>query len=204
MAKSAVETIFHLWHWVKAKVYTKSLSLSFFSIGKKTTIIPPFRFNNLSQIQLGNGVTIHSNSWIQVIGGVEKAETPRLVIKDYTSIGMDATISAAKKIIIGEHVLLARNVYISDHEHEFHDITKAISQKAISKVAEVKIGANTWLGQNSAILPGVTIGRHCVIGANSVVTRDVPDYSVAVGSPARVIRTYDEKTGRWEPHHPDE
>ena len=187
MAKSAVETVFHLWGRIKSKVYTKFLSSCFFSIGAKTKIIPPIRFNNLSQVQLGNGVTIHSNCWIQVLNNGKEECSPKLIIKDYTSIGMDATISAAKMILIEEHVLLARNVYISDHEHEFRDISMAASRQGICKVAEVRIGANSWLGQNSAILPGVTIGRHCVIGANSVVTRDVPDYSVAVGSPARVI-----------------
>jgi acetyltransferase-like isoleucine patch superfamily enzyme len=89
-------------------------------------------------------------------------------------------------------------VYISDHGHEFHDVSKPIACQSIRKVAEVKIGANTWIGKNSVILPGVTIGKHCVIGANAVVSHDIPDYSVAVGVPAKVIQMYNKHKECWE------
>ncbi len=62
----------------------------------------------------------------------------------------------------------------------------------------VSIGDRSWLGQNVCVLPGASIGEHCVIGANSVVTSPIPDFSVAVGAPARVIKRYNGKTGGWE------
>lgn len=197
-SRRKMEYCIHLFEKTKAKLYTMLLSRCFYSIGKKTTIIPPLRFGNLSKIELGNHVTIHSHCWIQVLRENDQEGLPKLIIKDYAAIGMDATISAVKRITIEENVFLARNVYISDHGHEYHDIKKPIAYQGIRKVEEVRIGANSWLGQNSVILPGVNIGRNCVIGANSVVNRNIPDYSVVAGIPAKVIRVFNDKTGVWE------
>jgi acetyltransferase-like isoleucine patch superfamily enzyme len=94
--------------------------------------------------------------------------------------------------------LLGRNVHISDHTHAFENINTPIIQQGINGIAPVSIGRGTWLGQNVVVLPGVTIGRHCVIGANSVVKSSIPDFSVAVDAPARVVKSYDPKTGRWK------
>lgn len=119
-------------------------------------------------------------------------------MEDNVSIGMNATISAAHKIIIEEYVFTARNVYISDHGHEFHDVTTPIALQGIRDINEVIIGAHSWLGQNAVILPGVRIGKHSVVGANSVVNQDIPDFSVAIGVPARVLRTYNKISRLWE------
>ena len=110
---------------------------------------------------------------------------------------MDATISAAKQIVIGESVLLARNVYISDHGHAFDDVSRPIMAQGITIPAPVFIGSGTWIGQNAVILPGTVIGKNCVIGANSVVNRSVPDFTVAVGVPARLLKTFNPTTGHW-------
>jgi acetyltransferase-like isoleucine patch superfamily enzyme len=133
-----------------------------------------------------------------VLKNHEDQTSPKLIIGDHAAIGMDATISAAAKIIIEEYVFTARNVYISDHGHEFHDVSIPIASQGIRKIAPVLIGRHSWLGQNVVILPGVTIGRHCVIGANSVVTKDVPEYSVVAGAPARIIERFNKITSRWE------
>jgi acetyltransferase-like isoleucine patch superfamily enzyme len=111
---------------------------------------------------------------------------------------MGATISAASRILIDEYVLLARNVYISDHGHAYEEVDTPIMCQGISMVRPVSIGRHSWLGQNVSVLPGASIGVHCVIGANSVVLSDIPDYSVAVGSPARVVKMYNRSTKRWE------
>lgn len=193
-----IEFVMRLWIRIKAKAFTKILSICFFSIGKKTTIIPPLRFTNLSLIQLGSGITIHSHCWIQALKLNERGSSPKIIIKDYAAIGMNTTISAAKSIVIEEHVFTGRNVYISDHGHKFEDITMPIGNQGIRKAIEVRIGAKTWLGQNAVILPGVTIGRHCIIGANSVVTSHIPDYTIAAGVPAKAINRYNSSTKSWE------
>ena len=196
MANSKIETLFCIWNDIKAKIFTFILSPCFNSIGKNTTIIPPFRFANLFDIQIGNFVTIQSHAWIHALSNQNKMD-PMIVIKDNVSIGMNATISAVKKITIEEYVFMARNVYISDHSHKYGDIDRPIAQQGIDNISPVRIGTNTWLGQNAVVLPGVTIGRHCVIGANSVVNKDIPDFSLAAGVPAKIIKRYDPAKSMW-------
>ena len=99
--------------------------------------------------------------------------------------------SSVKSVRIGNHVLVGRNVHISDHGHEYRDSEKPIMSQGISEPAPVVIGAGSWLGQGVVICPGVTIGENCVIGANSVVKSDIPSRSVAVGAPARIVRRLD-------------
>jgi acetyltransferase-like isoleucine patch superfamily enzyme len=84
-------------------------------------------------------------------------------------------------------------VYVADHSHAFADTTRAVLDQGIDRVAPVEIGDGAWLGENVVVGPGVRIGRGAVVGANSVVLDDVPDHSVAVGAPARVVRTLVER-----------
>jgi len=147
---------------------------------------------------LGDGVIVNRDCWFVTLDSQSGNNSPKLRIHSFAGIGMGATISAAGRIEIGEYALLARNVYISDHGHGYEDLDKPIMHQGISRVKPVSIGRHTWLGQNVVVLPGVTIGEHCVVGANSVVLSDLPDHSVAVGSPARVVKTYNKITKRWE------
>jgi acetyltransferase-like isoleucine patch superfamily enzyme len=149
-------------------------------------------------VQLGARVTIHSDCWIHVVAAEVSGDVPKLILRDRVCIGMGATISAVRRIELGENVFTARNVYISDHGHEFRNADVPIADQGIGGVAEVSIGADTWIGQNAVILPGSRIGRHCVIGANAVVRGHVPDFSVAVGSPAKVVRRFNPSSNEWE------
>ena len=95
---------------------------------------------------------------------------------------------------IGNDVWTGHHVYITDQNHGYEDVSRPISQQSQPERAVV-IGDGSWLGHGAVVLPGVTIGKHVVIGANAVVTRDIPDFCVAVGSPARVVRRYDTDLG---------
>jgi len=154
----------------------------------------------LQYVWLGDRVCINRDSWIVTLpdGAKEEENSFKLIIKSDAEIGMGATIAAARQVVVGEHVLLARNVYISDHGHAYEDIAVPVSEQGIGESKPVSIGRHSWLGQNVAVLPGVSIGEHCVIGANSVVNRSIPDFSIAVGSPARVVRQYNLHTAQWE------
>ncbi|MGO8697117.1 MAG: acyltransferase [Limisphaerales bacterium] len=161
-------------------------------------ISPPFRFYGLNQIVLGQGAQIERDCWIQTIPDDQESNEAKLLIGPHAGIGMGASISAARKVMIGEYVLLARNVYISDNSHAFKNIELPIMRQGLDRIAPVAIGRKTWLGQNVVVLPGVSIGEHCVIGANSVVNSSIPDFSLAAGAPARVIKRYNEQGGAWE------
>ena len=117
--------------------------------------------------------------------------TIRLRIGDNTSIQQGCQIIAAEKITIGKNILIAANVLITDHDHLFNHPTKPPALLRGLKKAAVTIEDGCWLGYGCAILKGVTIGKRSVIGANAVVTKNIPPYSVVVGSPAKVIRKID-------------
>ena len=106
-----------------------------------------------------------------------------------SEIGERCRISIANSLEIGEKVLLSPNVYITDCDHEYRNVDiPIIDQGIVQKGQKVSIGDGSYIGINAVIVGNVKIGKHCVIGANSVVTKGVPDYCVAVGSPAKVIK----------------
>ena len=113
-------------------------------------------------------------------------------------------IVAMDSVKIGDNVLLASHIFISDNSHgsykgDDNDTNPNIPpiQREYAK-APVSIGDNTWIGEGVVIMPGVTIGKGCVIGAHSIVNKSIPDYSVAVGSPAKVVKKFDFQTNRWK------
>ena len=129
-----------------------------------------------------------------MVPGQKCITNPVVTIGDRCLIGRGSGIVGHFSIEIGDDVWTGHNVYITDQNHGYEDVSLPISKQSQPERA-VKIGSGSWLGYGSVVLPGVTIGEHCVIGANSVVTRDVPSYSVAVGVPARVIKRY--INGSW-------
>ena len=134
---------------------------------------PPYR-----RFTIGRDSVIESFSCINnAVGDV--------VIGDKTRIGLHCTIIGP--VTIGNNVNLAQGIVVTALNHNFTDCTKRIDEQGIS-TKEVTIGNDVWIGANATILPGVTIGRHCVVAAGSVVTKDVPDYTVVGGVPARVMK----------------
>ena len=110
-----------------------------------------------------------------------------VVIGDRCLIGRGTGIVGHLSIEIGDDVWTGHHVYITDQNHGYDDPDLPISRQ-IQPEQAVTIGDGSWLGHGTVVLPGAKIGRHVVIGANSVVTGEIPDYTVAVGAPARVIR----------------
>lgn len=101
-------------------------------------------------------------------------------------------MACADSIKIEDNVLISAGVFITDLDHVTADKTKPVLEQGIC-TKPVQIGEGTFIGKDCMILSGVKIGKHCVIGANTVVTKDIPDYATAVGSPARVIKTAQER-----------
>lgn len=109
-------------------------------------------------------------------------------VGDRCLFGKGSGIVGHLEIVIGDDVWTGHHVYITDQNHGYADLTLPVSQQVMPE-RPVSIGDGSWLGHGTVVLPGARIGRHVVIGANSVVTGDVPDHSVAAGVPARVIKT---------------
>ena len=108
-----------------------------------------------------------------------------VVIGDYTRIGIHNTIIGP--VCIGNHVNLAQGITVTALNHNFEDKTKRIDEQGIT-TKPVIIGDDVWIGANAVVLPGVTIGKHCVVAAGAVVTKDVPDNTIVGGVPAKVIK----------------
>ena len=165
--------------------------------GKGASIAAPSWIVNPGAIEVGNHVNIWHHSRMEAICSPKNAGTIRLSIGEGTAIQPYVHIGAAQRVTLGKHVMIASNVYITDHDHDLSDPMDPASVNSRLQTAPVHIGDYTWLGEKVMVLKGVSIGDRSVIGAGAVVTRDIPPMSIAVGSPARVIRRYDEQAGRW-------
>lgn len=153
------------------------------------------RYDGMRNIILHKGVIIQRGSWLGAV-----ALTGRkcmLEIKDGAVIGNYNHIYATSSIIIEEKVLTADKVYISDCSHRYENPMIPIIDQGVKQLPDIIIGKGSWIGENVCII-GASIGKNCVIGANSVVTHNIPDYSIAVGIPAKVIKRYNFKTNKWE------
>ena len=120
------------------------------------------------------------------MGNCAKKKT--LTIGKNKTIGHFAHIIGVLSVAFQNIVLFAVKVFISDCTHRYEDVSVPVIEQGIEELTPVSIGEGSWIGENVCIC-GASIGKHCVIGANSVVITNIPDYSVAVGSPARVIKT---------------
>jgi acetyltransferase-like isoleucine patch superfamily enzyme len=108
-----------------------------------------------------------------------------VIIGDHTRVGLHNTIIGP--VDIGSHVNLAQGITITALNHNFSDANKRIDEQGVS-TSPVTIEDDVWIGANAVILPGVTIGEHCVVAAGAVVTKDVPPHSLVAGVPAKVIK----------------
>src|SRR6185312_11090430 len=147
---------------------------------------------NERYIHIGAGTLIGPNVSLSagMVPGQACLTDPVVRIGDHCLIGRGSSIVAHLGIDIGDDVWTGPNVYITDQNHGYDDVTVPISRQ-MQPEREVSIGAGSWLGTNTVVLPGARIGRHVTVGAGSVVTGELPDHCVAVGAPARVIQRHD-------------
>lgn len=120
-------------------------------------------------------------------GSVIQAKNGPLYIGEECDIGAHVIISSVSSITLENNVLIAGNCYIGGARYNLDDLETPIMYQGIYSRGPITIGAHTWIGASATVLDGVTVGKGCVIGAGSVVTKDVPDYAIVVGNPARVI-----------------
>lgn len=180
--------------YIKRNLFRLIFSHSFKKFGKKVSIIDPDIISGEQYIEICDGVTINSKTWLLALkkDNIE----PKLLIEEGATIGRFSHIVALRSVIIGRNVLIADKVYISDNLHAYQNVNQPIVAQPILYKNKVEIGENSWIGENVSIV-GAKIGRHCIIGANSFVGKDIPDYCVAVGIPAKIVKRYDVKTNMW-------
>ena len=183
--------ITRLIHKIK-NIYYRS---RFKKFGRKSMLINPKYIMGGENIEIGNRVVIRDFAWLGALPLTGAADC-RLVIGDGCVIGHFNELFATNSVIIEDNVLTADRVYISDNLHGYEDVSIPVVKQSIKQIGTVRIGEGTWLGAGVCVI-GASVGKHCVVGANAVVTKDIPDYSVAVGIPARVVKRYDFELNAW-------
>ncbi len=178
------------------KIYYFSNRNQYRFLSENAIVQKLLRIDGKQNIHIGNNVIIQKMSWLAAVPLTGEKDCI-LEIGDGTIIGHFNHIYATGKIVIGKNVLTADKVFISDNQHGYEDITLPILKQAIKQLPPVYIGDGTWIGENSCIL-GASIGKNCVIGANSVVNKNIPDYCIVVGAPARIIKKYNKISEKWE------
>ena len=118
-----------------------------------------------------------------------------VIIGDQTKIGLSNTIIGP--VTIGNNIRLAQNITLSGLNHNYQDVSIPIHVQGVS-TSPILIEDDTWIGANVVVLAGVKVGKHSIVAAGSVVTKNIPEYSVAAGNPARIIKQYNFETNTWE------
>ena len=175
------------------KLFNRNIRTLFKSCGEKLQISPPLIYMGLNNVSIGNNFRAGERLKLRTFNNWEgKTYTPSIVIGDNVNIETDCHISAINKVSIGNNVLIASFVYISDHTHgNVNELGTPILpplERPLFSKGPIIIEDDVWVGEKVSVMAGVHIGRGAIIGANSVVTKDIPAYAIAVGSPAKVIK----------------
>jgi acetyltransferase-like isoleucine patch superfamily enzyme len=186
-----------------SKLHTLWLSWTypFASIGKRLSVhyscdLPRSR---AKYIRLGNRVTLGREVWLN-IPNVEICNEAAIILEDGCGIGRRSVISAKNQIHIQQNTIFGPSVLVMDHNHAFEDVTQPIAQQPMTPGGTIRIEEGCWIGFGAAIICSrgeLVIGRGCVVGANSVVSRSVPAFSVVSGNPAKVVKQYDPVKKAW-------
>ena len=181
----------------KRTEYLPKFKKLFGAFGENSVIEHPSNITFHKNIFIGNNTTILNNSRINIYNYLTQ-NNANITIGNNCYIGTHLSILVGADITIGNEVFIASNVLITSESHGMDPESNIpyMDQPLICK--PITIGDGTWIGEKVCILPGVNIGKKCVIGAASVVTKDIPDYSIAVGNPARIIKKYKFEKHSWE------
>jgi lipopolysaccharide O-acetyltransferase len=170
---------------------------------RKISIGPRAHLRGLSHIQMGEDLSTGPGFWLEAITEYyEQIFSPRIIIGNHVRISHGTHIGATNYVEIGDHVLMGSKVVVVDHNHGQYSTDPTSleippSLRPLGRDAKVVIGANVWLCDGVAVLPGSIIGEGSVIAANSVVNGTIPPFTIAVGSPARVVKVFNRETNQW-------
>lgn len=166
-------------------------------VGSDVRIEYPFTIGGGHMISIGDGSHICGGVRLQCYPELVENKNFGIKIGKNCFLTYNCSILAGADIDIGDNVLLASNVLIVSYNHGMDPISDTPYMDQPLNPAPVRIRNGAWIGEKTVILPGVTIGERAIVGAGSIVTGDVPDYCIAVGNPAKVIRSYSFEDGKW-------
>lgn len=171
--------------------------LLFRQMGVGAFVSPFIQAVGLDCVSLGSRSRISRNTRLLALKAYgNQSFSPRVDIGDNVSIGFGCTLSCVNRIKIGDDVTIGDNVYLADSHHSYGNPTMSILEQPLLP-GEISIGRGAWIGYGAFVAGNVSVGDYAVVGANSVVTRPVPAYTVVAGVPARAIRRFDSVLGQW-------
>jgi acetyltransferase-like isoleucine patch superfamily enzyme len=154
-------------------------------LGSDSSIGPGWQIEEPESVFIGDGVFLGNDGWVS--GTSDRSAKAQLIIGNGTYVGNYFLASVIRKIEIADKVMISDRVYIGDCNHRHSRPDVPIIDQGMEFGGEVTIGFGSWIGVGAAILPGVSIGKNCVVGANAVVTCDVPDWGIVGGVPAKPL-----------------
>lgn len=170
----------------------------FGSFGSGSVLYKPMMLSNPRFMHIGKNVTIRQGVRLEAIF-LDPTNPPELRIGDNVNIEQNVHIVCHSRVVIGNDVSITGNCAIVDVTHPFHDVhdPAKIGSRIQVERSFVEVGDRSFLGFNAIVLPNVHIGSYCIVGAHSLVTKDVPDYSVVAGNPAKILQQYDAAKAEW-------
>lgn len=161
-------------------------------------MVRPRLIEGRQSISIGADTLVREHSWLSAIQRYGKQGfDARIDIGNGVYMGRYCCIVAMNEVIIGDGCVLSEHVYVADNAHGIDPLAGPIMAQPLTSKGPVRIGEGTFVGYRAIVMPGVTLGRHCVVGAGSVVTRSFPDYTMVIGNPARAIKQFDTTAGLW-------
>jgi len=193
------------WHIFRAIKKLNSLWLSwtypFASVGRHFSAhySCDLRRSIASYIRIGDNVLLDQNVRVDVVA-VPNHRSPVILIDDGCNLGQRVTILAINKIHIERNNIFGPSVFVTDHNHSFDHVAVPIKDQGITAGGTIRIEEGCWIGFGAAVVCSsgeLVIGKNSVIGANSLVTRSIPPYSIVAGNPGRVVKQFDPVKGQW-------
>ena len=185
-----------LYHHLIGRIYYRRFFKHF---GGGSLIFSPLNIASPEHISIGKHVSIGHGARIEALTGWHGRQqfSPELEIQDDVDIGQHITIGCANKVVIGRNTVISFDVFITDNDHAYEQIGVPVMKQPLI-VQQTIIGENCFIASGVKILAGTVLGKQCIVGSNSVVRGEFPDYCVIVGAPARMVKRYNAQSGCWE------
>ena len=187
--------------WTKASTAWMHLTYPFAGFGRGVSIhySCDIRRSASNRIRIGDFVYLAPDAWLNIPEPGIGAPVA-ITLENGCKIGRRCMISAKNSVWLEPDVLLGPSVVITDHSHKFSNLELPVHAQGLTAGGTVRVERNCWLGHGAAIIctsGDLVLGRNSVVGANSVVTRSIPPFSVVVGNPAKIVKRYDSEGGKW-------